>query len=486
MLNVRWTLVFALLALVALAGSPLASAEEKSAAGDESAAPATVVVKLGPLGDAVKTKGSIVPASFERAACELESYRGPLEIVEAVPEGPVVKGQTLVRFSDETYREQLVAKERSFALARIKLQKAEIDARLRPDETAASLDSLVRKKRLADEALERFETVERKMLEEGKIYSFQGRRNQIQNMREELAQLQKMYTEDDLTEETEEIVLKRNKRNFERMLQSFEWAKKRHEYDMKVDLPRRHESLRASARKARQSLERFQSTMALDKEAQKLGLEKAREDFAKAEEDMAEFRADGEKLTVKAPIAGYAVRGTFAGGSWKSLASPKSYEPGEDGFKSGQTLYTVVDEGKLRVETSIKEADLAHVKAGLAANVTTAVTGKQAFEGEVAVVARYGTGGKYAVTLRLKSGHVLLRAGLSCSVEISKAAGGDVLSVPAACVLMEKDKAYVFVAGEEEPVKTAVKVGRKAGGRVVLTDGVKAGQRLLAAPPKAK
>ena len=73
-----------------------------------------------------------------------------------------------------------------------------------------------------------------------------------------------------------------------------------------------------------------------------------------------------------------------------------------------------------------------------------------------------------------------------CSVEISKASGEDVLSVPIGCVLMEKDEAYVFVAGDEAPEKTAVKLGRKAGGRVVLLEGVKAGQRVLASPPKAK
>ncbi len=476
----------ALALLIALLAAAPAAAEEKSAASTESAPPATVVVKRGPLGDAIEAKGTIVPARFETVACEMKAYRGPLEIVESAPEGPVVKGQTLVRFSDEKYRKELVARERSFALARIKLQKAEIDARLRKEETAVSLDDLTRKKRLADEALERFETVERKMLEDSKKYSFEGRRIQIQNMREELQQLQKMYTEDDLTEETEEIVLNRNKRSFERMLESFERTKKRHEYDMKVDLPRRHESLRLSARKARNSLERYQSTLALDKESRRLGLEKAREDFAKAEKSMAEFRADGERLTVKAPMAGYAVRGTFSGTSWKSLVAADRYEAGEDGFKSGQTLYTVLDESVLRVKTTIPESALAHVKPKLAATVHTSATGKKAFEAEVAVVARYGTGGKHAVTLRLRGGHPLLRAGLSCKLEIAKAAGEEVLSVPLGCVHMEKGKAFVFVAGEGDPVKTAVKLGRKAGGRVVIEDGVNAGQRVLASPPKAE
>jgi len=482
---VRPRLVLVFLALLALAGPATTQAKERGVDGD-AAEPTTVVVKLGPLGEAVEAKGTIVPARYERVACEPKVYGGPFEVAEAVPEGPVVKGQTLVRFDDTKYREQLRDRERNFAQARNRLQKAELDARLKGEETAAALEELLQKKRLADEELERFETVERKILEEGKIYAFEGREIQIQNMREELAQLEKMYKEDDLTEETEEIVLNRNKRNFERMLQSFEWAKKRHEYDMQVDLPRRHEGLRMAARKMANSLRRFQESLPLDEEGAKMGLEKAREDFAEAEKALGEFREDGDLLTVKAPMEGYAVRGTFAEGTWKSLGDDDDYAPGEKGFKANQTLYTVVDETVLRVETSLKEADLAHVKAGLRATVKTAVTGDKPFEAEIAVLARYGKGGSYAATLRLKGSDPLLRAGLGCSVEIPKATGEDVLSVPVGCVLTEKDKSFVFVAGDGDPVRTEVTLGRKSGGRVELKSGVAAGQRVLSTPPQPK
>ncbi len=457
-------------------------------AGDVAAednAPDLVIVKLGPLGDAVKVKGAIAPATFERVACEPEAFGGPFEIVEAAPEGRVVKGQVLVRFDDATYREQLVARERDVELARIKLQKTELDDALRVAETATAMEDAVRKKRLADESLERFETVERKLLEQSKIYAFHGRQIQIKNMREELAQLEKMYKEDDLTEETEEIVLKRNRRNFERMLESFERTKVRHEYDMKVDLPRRHQSLRLSARKAAQGLERFQKSLPLDDAKRKLDLEKAREGLAKAEEQLVKFRADGALLSVKAPIAGYAVRGSFSGSSWSSLPSAEAYAAGKK-MKARQTLFTVLDESSLHVTASISEAELPFVKTGQAATVTTKATGKQGFEAEVAVVARYGSDGKHAIKLRVKQGNPMLRAGMSCLVAIPKPQGDDVLTVPAGCVQMEDGQAFVFVMGDDGAARTEVKLGRKAGGRVVITSGVKAGARVLAQPPVEK
>ncbi len=448
-------------------------------------APKTATVKRGPLGEVVKAKGNIAPAVFERVACEPKVYAGPFKVAEAAPEGPVVKGQVLIRFDDEDYQRQLIARERSLTSARIKLQQKELDARLDEAETAYRMDDAVRRKRLADEALERFETVERKLLEEGKRYAFEGREIQIQNMREELAQLEKMYTEDDLTEETEEIVLKRNRRSFQRMLASFERAKKRYEYDMKVDLPRRHEALRMAVRKATNGLRRLEAGLPLDKKQAGLSLEKAREALAHAEEDMARFRDDGDRLSVKAPIAGIAVRGTFDGSSWTNLVEAKAYAVGKK-LKARSTLYTVVDEAKLRVRTSIKEADLGVVKPGMPATVTSAATGKRSFEAEVAVVARYGGRGSHAVILRLKSGDPLLRAGLGCQIEIPKADGEDVLSVPKGCVLVSGETSYVFVVGEDGATKTEVEVGRSAAGRIVIKSGVKAGVRVLATPPKAK
>jgi len=465
-----------LVALLAFVGLAAAGGEE---------ALDTAVVKRGPLGDVVKAKGNVVPAVFERVACEPKVYAGPFKVAEAVPEGLVVKGQVLVQFDDEAYQRQLVTRERSLAGARIKLQQKELDARLDEAETAYRMDDAVRRKRLADEALERFETVDRKMLEESKIYAFKGREIQIQNTREELAQLEKMYTEDDLTEETEEIVLNRNRRSFQRMLESFERTKKRHAYDMLVDLPRRHESLRMAVRKATNTLRRLEASLPLDKEQARLSLEKAREDLTRAEEELGKFRADGDLLSVKAPMAGYAVRGTFDGTSWSKLVAAEAYDAGKK-LKARSTLYTVVDEGKLRVRTSIKEADLAALKAGMPATVTSAATGKRSFEAEVAVVARYGSGGNYAVTLRLKGGDRLLRAGLGCQIEIPKAAGEDVLTVPKGCVLVDGAKSYVFVVGEDGPEKTEVEVGRHAAGRVVIESGVKAGVRVLAKPPVAK
>lgn len=463
--------------VLGLAAAPLAAEEAPASA---ESAPATVTVTKGPLGGTLDANGVLVPERYERVTIEFDAYRGKLEIVESAPEGRVVKGQTLLRFDDEDYRRQLKSADRGLEIQRIGLEKAERLHRLSKASQALKRDETKRALRFAQEALERFVSVERKLKEEDQAYGLKGRRISIQNMREELAQLESMYTEDDLTEETEEIVLKRNRRNMERMLESFERWKKRQDYRNALSLEREHESLELSLRKAKASFERLEATEGLDRKKAELDLANAFEGLRKAEEGFAKLRADGEKFTLKAPMAGMAVRGTFVGGSWKGLGNHEAYEAGES-MKAGQTPYTVVDESAMRVRTSVKEADLPFMKVGAKATLTTALTGDDELSAEVGKIARYGSGGSYAVILRVTAKDERLRAGLGAKATIERHDTSAVLSVPSSCVQSGKGGAFVFKA---DGTKVKVKTGKRVGERVEIVEGVDEGTALLATPPK--
>ena len=62
--------------------------------------------------------------------------------------------------------------------------------------------------------------------------------NFLEYVQEELKQLEKMYKADDLTEETEEIVLKRARNNVDQMKFFTEMVKYEHDRDKEIDLPR--------------------------------------------------------------------------------------------------------------------------------------------------------------------------------------------------------------------------------------------------------
>jgi multidrug resistance efflux pump len=453
-------------------------------------APATVVVKRGPLSAALDVEGTLVPEHHAQVAPKFEAYGGKLEILEAAPEGPVVKGQILLRLDDETYHREVRAKERDLAIARLDLERSE-QAQARRKQGwdlgrggwARALDDAVRRKKLADEALERFVDVERKLREEDARAELEGRRIALTNTQEELAQLEKMYKEDDMVEETEGIVLKRNRRHLERMLASFQRYKNRWEYDQTVKLPRELERLTTEAQRAAANLTWLQTTRPLEVKKAELELEKAREKADAAERALGKLRQDAGAFLLTAPMAGQAVRGRLEHGAWKDLGDDEAYEAGKT-VRAGQVLYTVVDDGDLQVRTQVKEADLAEVRPGQPASVTTPLTGKEPLEAEVARVARYGTQGNYAVVLRLLASDGRLRTGLGCKAQIVRARGDDVLSVPVGCLRHEDGKDWVWRLGADGPVRTEVRVGHGLAGRAELVEGVSAGSVLLARPPQ--
>lgn len=473
------------LTVLLLLAAALAALGPGAARADETE-PATVLVRRGPLGEVLEATGLLVPTRLEQVTCQPRDPRGTLEVVESAPEGPVVQGQVLVRFQDEDLRKQVEAARAALQLARVKLERGQRDAQLGDVDRALALDEAVRAKRLADEALERFVKVDRKLREVEAVHRLDGTRIRLENELEELQQLEKMYSADDLTEETEEIVLRRARNAYERSLQAYEWQKQRHEWYMTLTLPEELDNLHVAVRKGAARLERLEALQPLDTEAGRMDLARQRTALAEQEEDLAQLEEDLAGLVVKAPLAGLAVPGAFSQGKWSQLAETPALLGAGEKVKAGTVLYTVFDPASLIVETSVKEADLAAVRPGLPATFTTALTGEEALEAKLFSVAHHGVGGSYAVRLQPGKRDERLRAGLGCKLRIMRPDAPDVLSLPATCFTEEDGAFFVHVPGEDGPEKVAVKVGRTAEGRREVLEGLKAGQPVLEKPPAKK
>lgn len=453
----------------------------------EATAPETVTVRRAPLGEKLELKGAIEPREATEVILDFEAWRGDLEVVEAHAGGSVVKGQTLMRLETKEYGRQLADAERDLTLARLALERRQREEALAERERQIGREEATRAARVAQENLDRFEKTDRQIRLDEAEFGMEGTRIRLQNEKEELEQLEKMYSEDDLTEETEDIVLKRTRRNYERMLQSFEWQKVRTGWWIKDIVDRQHPELVEQARKASLKLERIDAVAKLDEERRDLELAKAKEELDRKTEQVEKLRRDGALFEVKAPGAGTALAAAFRGGAWEGLETGPEprYRPG-DSVKAGNVLYTVFDPKALRVRASVKEEDLPRVSVGLLCSFKTPVTGKTALEGEVEYVGEYGSKGSYGVLVRIKGAESRLRAGNACTIEIASKDETPVLSVPAGCLKAGEDEgsAVLYVVTEQGVTPTTVKVGRKVAGRVEILEGVEAGVRVLKTPPK--
>ncbi len=130
---------------------------------------------------------------------------------------------------------------------------------------------------------------------------------------------------------------------------------------------------------------------------------------------------------------------------------------------AGQPAFTIVDLSRLRVVVSLPERDLARVRAGLPAKLTSAydanVTGTGAVERVAPVVD--AASGTFRVTVRLDvpaEGALPLRPGQFASVKVEVDRHTDVLVVPRRALVWEEGKAYVYQVVEttkEEEEKLA-------------------------------
>lgn len=466
--------VFPVLTCVALicAGVP-ASAED----------PETVAVTRVPFGDSIEVKGTFIPAEAHGIKVDLEVYSGPLEIADDVPLGAVEEGQPLIRFKRKWFERQMEAMRLDVDLARLKFELQEKSFRRQQVSIRLSKLEAKRKYDRAKDDFEFFDQADESMRFAEREQGMQARRDRLENQREELAQLEKMYSSDDLTEETEEIVLKRSRRQLKRAEKSAKFSERRHERWLKKTRGRDREDRALGLERAKLGYEKVMETADAELEQAYLSLKKARIGLRNLDEKLDKLKGDEAQLELRAPVQGLAVPGAWSGSAWPGYAGAKKrLEPGKR-VKAGSDLITVLPAGPLHVRTSIEEKVLLQVKPGMAAGVVPIADMSTTHAARVVEVAPVGDKGKYDVTLALGVEDERLFPGMACEITIVLSTGEAALVVPASAVTERDGQTVVFVMGDEGPRQVAIVPGKAKAGLVSVDKGLEEGQRVLLTPP---
>jgi RND family efflux transporter MFP subunit len=446
--------------------------------------PKTAEVTRGPFTARVEASGALVPRDTTEVMYEPQAYGGELKVVEAFEGGPVQEGQTLVRFDTEKIDDQIEGGRADLRVAEAALEKALAEARRQEEAMSLALeDAEIRKKR-AEEAYDLFRDVQMPLRKLESEHAIQGTRNWIQDQAEELEQLEKMYAADDLSEETEEIVLRRSRRNLERAKQALDFAKRRQEILLEVELPREIESLELNRRRESLNWQRMSATSALSLEQARLELAKSRLNLERQREQLDRLQVDREAMTLRAPHAGLAVPGTFNKGKWSGLEDMvRAMRPGRR-LSAHQVLFTVVRGESSRIRVTVPEAQLFDLKEGQRATVAPTAAPDLELGARVTEVARFSTDGNYEAILDLDRSDPRLLPGHTVKVRIVTEQKAEAFTVPATAVVKEQNESFVHVWKEGQAVKTKVKAGATSDGRTEVREGLAAGDRVLESPPK--
>lgn len=437
------------------------------------------VCERGAFSRVLEQKGTFVPRRIHEVSFDATEYGGDLEIIESVEGGPVRAGDVLLRLDAEPLEQKIREGRLALAVAETKLERKREEHDRLGAFVELELAQADLKRERAEMAFEQFRDIEMPMRIEQSEFSLRGSQIGIENMKEELEQLEKMYEEDDLTEETEDIVLKRTRRDLQRRLEAYRFTEHRHERLIEVELPQDLENHEMSVRKQRLDAERAHAVAAHRLREGELELEEARIQLQSKRRDLAELEGDIDALVLRAPVDGTAVPGTFRGQGWGKLDdSRRAVTPGRK-VKPGQVLYSVLPEAPLDIRVYVDEADVLDVGPGDRALMRPTAMPGGSIEAVVLSVLPVASGDKFEVLLRTDKTDPRLMPGMHGSVHLTCTQESDVLVVPADHVRMEGGVAHVRVFSAEGVEERVVQIGGSCDGLTWIVSGLAEGERVL-------
>ncbi len=228
----------------------------------------------------------------------------------------VTKGDLLVSFDSEDIDRKLVDARRATETGALALQQAELDQKLLVQTAPDKLELLKRAAEIATEENTYFTEVRRKAEEDSAGQALKRSTQILANQREELRQLAKMYEADDVTEETEEIILVRQ----QDAVASAEFALRmetlNHKRKLDVSIPREAKVLADRQRDTAITLTKAEQDIPRAIELGKLNLDALTTTQQRAKDDLAALENDRKLFEIKAPADGIFYFGAIADGRW--------------------------------------------------------------------------------------------------------------------------------------------------------------------------
>jgi HlyD family secretion protein len=476
----------ALLALSLVAPASAQERAEKAAASApaESAAQSAGAARVsrGPFRVIVEQDGVLVPSQATALGFWPLALEGELRIEEVAAHGArVEENDVILRLRDEKARDAI--REARWALRAGESSLAAARARAADEEADAERDLARAEKdlELARSSFQGYVEVDRALDKEEYEASERSYRNNIEDQEDEIAQLGKMYAEDELTEETEEIVLKRAKRGLAETKKRLELLGRRHRYGEEFAEPARREAIENAVKDRERALRDLRRSLATRRELARIELEKLEHAAASTAKKVKELEADLEALTVRAPHGGILVHGSF-----EEKVAVVPLRKGATAAPN-QTLLTVARPEALKARFSVKERDRYSLHAGMAAEIAPeALPGKRIAASLEPIGALPQPDGAWNAHAVFGHDDGKLLPLLKCKVRIVAADHASALTVPSKAVFRKDGRTVCFVKGSS-PFGVAARPvipGADDGTSTVILEGLSEGEEVLLEEPR--
>jgi HlyD family secretion protein len=465
----------------------------KGEAASSGSKPATVKVEKGPIKVEAELKGILEAERTVEVSLRPEAWAMPLTVENAVAHGTrVKKGDVVVQLELEKIDQAIkdLAVER--ALSDLTLEQAEKELPVLERFLPLDLAAAERSKKVADEDLKKFVEIERPQSERMAHFQVKSMGHWLEYAREELEQLQKMYRSKDLTEETEEMILKRQRHQVEQAEFMLRDAETRRDLTLGIDLPRQEQTYRETSAKQALALQKARLGLPLELSQKRLTLNKLQHESRKNAEKLAKLEKDRAAMTVRAPADGVVYYGKATHGQWTTAAAvAPRLQPGGV-LNPSEVFLTIVTPRPAAIRATVEEKELHLLHPEMKGKaVPTGYPDLKLPARLVRIMPVPQAGGTFdaRVEVELKDDADVFQPGMTCAVKFVSYRKDDALTVPSSAVFADaadEDSRYVYLPAKEKgakPEKRPVKVGKTAGGKAEILDGLKEGDEILSSKP---
>jgi len=421
-----------------------------------------------------------------------KTWTGPFTVRKVAPHGASVdKGDVLVELDTTKLDHAIRDLESEQRLSELAIRQAEAELPVLEKLMPIELAEAERLKKQAIENQDHFLAVEKPRIQENAKQDLKYSQYSLDYAREELKQLQKMYRDKDLTEETEEMILKRQRHYVEWAEFSLKWTKVAVAESLEVTLPRAEINVRESARKLTLAHEKAVASLPLGLTQKKLALAKLKHDYDKSSEQLVKLHQDRKLMTVVAPADGVVYYGKAVHGQFQADAhNPILQKLSVGGDLSPEEVFmTIVPSRPALVYATVEEKDLHQLKARQSCKVVPTGFPDSKLDAKIKSLdpVRQPTG-SFLALVTVDSPDRELRPAMNCTVKVPVYEKAGALLIPSAAVQREEaddDQTYVnMVKGKGETVKRPVKIGKTMGTKTEVLNGLKEGDEILDAKPE--
>jgi HlyD family secretion protein len=340
------------LALWASLSLPLSS-QHVTAAGVIQEPEATADAAAEPL----SLNGTMVPSKADEVVLWPKAWTGGYRVLEVMPHGAMVeRGQVIAVLDAEALEKQVHDAELAMEGAQLNFALDQERAELEERSAHQTLESMRTSLERAERNLVGWREFETQFnVAQAELSTMYGRHG-IEDATDELDQLEAMYTADELTDATEEIVLKRSRRNLERSKISQELQQRRRDYEADFSWTVTGQMREEAVEKAARGLHAQEVRTELDAISRNHRLETAGHNLERQEQKLEKLSQDLESMQIRAPRSGMLLHGGIDDYKPGKVA-PRHSRGGQ--LASRKAVFTVAAPGHFDVHFKAPEDQLA-------------------------------------------------------------------------------------------------------------------------------